>query len=159
MKKTAAEVYVESLIQAGVIGKQGDVYFPAGYRPREERDYCAVKEKLTREAERAGYSFVSGERALPEKMTEEQGGEILRLLTEQGAAAEVVPGIYTLPEYMERAEREIGKKLDETGKITVVQVRDLFGTSRKCAKQILDYTDRRGLTRKDGAETERVKNR
>ena len=78
MKKTAAEVYVESLIQAGVIGKQGDVYFPAGYRPREERDYCAVKEKLTREAERAGYSFVSGERALPEKMTEEQGGEILR---------------------------------------------------------------------------------
>ena len=159
MKKTAAEVYVESLIQAGVIGKQGDVYFPAGYRPREDRDYCAVKEKLTREAERAGYSFVSGERALPEKMTEEQGGEILRLLTEQGAAAEVVPGIYTLPEYMERAEREIGKKLDETGKITVVQVRDLFGTSRKCAKQILDYTDRRGLTRKDGAETERVKNR
>ena len=158
MKKTAAEVYMECLLRTGVIEKQGDVYFPAGYRPREDRDYRAVKEKLISEAERAGYSFVSKEMALPEKMTEEQSGEILRLLTDQKVIAEVVNGIYTLPEYLERAERQIGKKLDETGKITVAQVRDLLATSRKCAKQILDYTDRRGLTRKEGAETERVKN-
>lgn len=158
MKKTAAEVYMEFLLQAGVIEKQGDVYFPAGYRPREDLDYRTVKEKLIREAERAGYGFVSGEMALPEKMPAEKGGEILSLLTEQKVIAEVVTGIYTLPEYLGRAEQEIKKKLDETGKITVAQVRDLFGTSRKCAKQILDYTDRRGLTRKEGAETERVKN-
>lgn len=159
MKKTAAEVYTDHLVRAEVIEKQGDVYCPAGYLPREDRDYCAVKENLVREAKSAGYGFVPGEMVLPEKISEEQGREILRLLTEQGTAVEIVPGIFTLPEYLERAERKIGQKLDETGKITIAQVRDLFGTSRKCAKQILDYTDRCGLTRKDGAETERVKNR
>nr|WP_275955322.1 SelB C-terminal domain-containing protein [Mediterraneibacter glycyrrhizinilyticus] len=60
---------------------------------------------------------------------------------------------------MEKAKDLIGEILDSAGRITIAQVRDLFKTSRKCARQILDYTDRIGLTKKEGAETERVKNR
>ena len=118
-----------------------------------------MKEKLQYAAEEAGYSFVSGEEIVPEGMAAEKAAEILRLLSEQEIAREVSPGVYTLPVYMERAEQEIRKILDSEGKITIARVRDMFGTSRKCARQILEYTDRTGLTRKEGAETERVKNR
>lgn len=158
-KKSAAEEYAAWLIREGVLDKRGGFFSPAGYRPAEDRDYLAVKEKLQYAAEEAGYSFVSGEEIVPEGMAAEKAAEILRLLSEQEIAREVSPGVYTLPVYMERAEQEIRKILDSEGKITIARVRDMFGTSRKCARQILEYTDRTGLTRKEGAETERVKNR
>ena len=158
-KKSAAEEYTAWLVREGVLDKRGGFFSPAGYRPEEDRDYLAVKEKLQYAAEEAGYSFVSGEEIVPEGMAAEKAAEILRLLSEQEIAREVSAGVYTLPAYMERAEQEIGKILDSEGKITIARVRDLFGTSRKCARQILEYTDRTGLTRKEGAETERVKNR
>ena len=142
-----------------MLDKREGFFSPAGYRPAEDRDYLLVKEKLQYAAEEAGYRFVSGEEIIPEGMAAEKAAEILRLLSEQEIAREVSAGVYTLPAYMERAEQEIGKILDSEGKITIARVRDLFGTSRKCARQILEYTDRTGLTRKEGAETERVKNR
>lgn len=158
-KKSAAEEYAAWLVREGVLDKRGGFFSPAGYRPAEDWDYLLVKEKLQYAAEEAGYRFVSGEEIVPEGMAAEKAAEILRLLSEQEIAREVSAGVYTLPAYMERAEQEIGKILDSEGKITIARVRDMFGTSRKCAKQILEYTDRTGLTRKEGAETERVKNR
>ena len=40
--------------------------------------------------------------------------------------------------------------------ITIAQVRDMFSTSRKSAKPILEYMDSIKVTKKTGAESERV---
>ena len=47
-------------------------------------------------------------------------------------------------------------KLKEEPLITIAQVRDLFETSRKSAKPILEYMDSIRVTRKTGAESERI---
>ena len=60
--------------------------------------------------------------------------------------------------HVSEMERGIRSVLRENGKITVSEVRDMFETSRRCAKQMLEYTDRTGMTRKEGAESERVGN-
>ena len=53
--------------------------------------------------------------------------------------------------------RKIREALDREGKITISQVCGLLDTSRKNARLILEYTDRRGITKKEKAESERVK--
>ena len=64
--------------------------------------------------------------------------------------------MYTLTAYMEEAKTVIHTKLKEEGLITIAQVRDIFGTSRKSAKPILEYMDSIKVTKKTGAESERV---
>ena len=46
--------------------------------------------------------------------------------------------------------------LKEDPLITIAQVRDMFETSRKSAKPILEYMDSIKVTKKTGAESERV---
>ena len=64
--------------------------------------------------------------------------------------------MYTLSSYMEQAKERIREKLKEEPVITIAQVRDMFQTSRKSAKPILEYMDTVKVTRKTGAESERV---
>lgn len=64
--------------------------------------------------------------------------------------------MYTLAEYMDKAKEIILAKLSEDPIITIAQVRDIFDTSRKSAKPILEYMDSIKVTKKTGAESERV---
>ena len=64
--------------------------------------------------------------------------------------------MYTLASYIEKAKESILKRLQESPVITIGEVRDMFETSRKSARLILDYTDNNKITRKAGAESERV---
>ena len=51
---------------------------------------------------------------------------------------------------------KIKEHLKEDPLITIAQVRDMFETSRKSAKPILEYMDSIKVTKKVGAESERV---
>ena len=64
--------------------------------------------------------------------------------------------MYTLASYMEEAKEKIQAKLKEDPIITIAQVRDIFETSRKSAKPILEYMDSIKVTKKTGAESERI---
>ncbi len=68
----------------------------------------------------------------------------------------VTDDMYTLKRYMEEARQVILGRLEEDPVITIAQVRDIFGTSRKSAKPILEYMDSIKVTKKTGAESERV---
>ena len=57
---------------------------------------------------------------------------------------------------MEEAKNIIREKVAEDPVITIAQVRDIFATSRKSAKPILEYMDSIKVTKKVGAESERV---
>ena len=57
---------------------------------------------------------------------------------------------------MEEAKNIIREKLAEDPVITIAQVRDIFATSRKSAKPILEYMDSIKVTKKVGVESERV---
>ena len=63
---------------------------------------------------------------------------------------------YTLPSHLEKACTVIRDRFRGKDRITVAEVRDLFGTSRKNVRMILDYTDRIGMTQKTGGESERA---
>jgi len=68
----------------------------------------------------------------------------------------VAEDMYTLKRYMDEAKEVILRKLSEYPVITIAEVRDLFSTSRKSAKPILEYMDSIKVTKKTGGESERV---
>ena len=72
------------------------------------------------------------------------------------AAVKINDEMYTLTSYMETAKEKIREHLKEDPLITIAQVRDMFATSRKSAKPILEYMDSIKVTKKTGAESERV---
>ena len=82
--------------------------------------------------------------------------DILNILIQECQVVKVTDDMYTLAEYMQEAREKIEAKLKEDPVITIAQVRDMFGTSRKSAKPILEYMDGIKVTKKTGAESERV---
>ena len=80
------------------------------------------------------------------------------LLIDSGEIVKVAEGMYTVREYMDEAQDKIISRLKENGKITIAEIRDMFATSRKSAKPILEYMDSIKVTKKTGAESERISN-
>ena len=81
---------------------------------------------------------------------------ILYIILHEHHAVNVTEDMYTLKEYMDEAKEVIKAELSKDPVITIAQVRDLFGTSRKSAKPILEYMDSIKVTKKTGGESERV---
>jgi len=50
-------------------------------------------------------------------------------------------------EHLEAAVAKLKNFIDENGKITLSEYRDLIGTSRKYAIRILEYSDQKKITR------------
>jgi selenocysteine-specific elongation factor len=78
--------------------------------------------------------------------------ELVAYLTEQGTIVPVADGVVFLTSaYAEMVDR-ITDHLRRDGTITLAQVRDMFGASRKYAQALLEHLDQRGVTRRVGDE-------
>jgi selenocysteine-specific elongation factor len=78
--------------------------------------------------------------------------ELLAYLEEQGQLVRVNEGVvFAADAHREMVERIVAH-LKESGTITLAQVRDMFGTSRKYAQALLEHMDDRHITRRVGDE-------
>lgn len=159
MEKAAADVYLDQLIQERVLTRQDGLIAPAGYEPGETPKLLEVRRRFGDAARECGPRFVQiadvdwGE----EESCEVR--EILSLMERRGEVVMISEGIYTCSQPLSVILEKVEHILDEAGKITVSQVRDLLGAGRRSAKLLLEYTDRIGITKKDGAESERTDGR
>jgi selenocysteine-specific elongation factor len=83
---------------------------------------------------------------------EQVGAEVLSALLEQGLLIKLSEDVIFLTETYEQMRDRIVAYLKEHGTITVAQVRDLFGTSRKYSLALLGYMDEKRITRRVGDE-------
>ncbi|MFB0546762.1 MAG: SelB C-terminal domain-containing protein, partial [Anaerolineae bacterium] len=80
------------------------------------------------------------------------GPAVLNALLEQGQMIRVSDDVIFLTEtYEEMVERVIAN-IREKGSITVAQVRDMFGASRKYALALMEHLDERKMTKRVGDE-------
>jgi len=75
---------------------------------------------------------------------------VLKLLVEDGRAVKVKPDLYYAAGPVEEARAAVVTRCEETGQITLAELRDLLDVSRKFAQALLEYFDRLGLTRREG---------
>ncbi len=76
--------------------------------------------------------------------------EVLNLLADEGRVVRVSETVvFSASAYREMVDR-ISAYIEERGEITVADVRDIFGASRKYALALLDYLDQQRITRRVG---------
>ena len=78
--------------------------------------------------------------------------DILGLLIEQGRVTKVGEGVVFDSSVYEGMVAKIKAYLKANGKVTLAEVRDLFGTSRKYAQALMEHLDEQRITRRTGDE-------
>jgi selenocysteine-specific elongation factor len=80
----------------------------------------------------------------------EVGEEVLNALVDMDEFVLVASDVIFRKEDYDSAVKKIHDSLTEHEKITLAEVRDLFGTSRKYAQALLEHLDAIGITMRDG---------
>jgi selenocysteine-specific elongation factor len=80
------------------------------------------------------------------------GEEVLGVLIARGDLVQASPEVLFLPQTYEDMVARIRSYIEQEGSITLAQVRDQFGTSRKYAQALLEHLDETGVTKRVGDE-------
>ena len=156
VKPNVFDLYIEMLTEEGKIGRSGEYLHSADYMIPKDAEFEKASRTILEALEKAGYDFVRFSEITFPKLSEGTKEDVLQVLISEGAVVKINDEMYTLADYMEQAKEKIKKKLSKDGMITIAEVRDMFHTSRKSAKPILEYMDGQKVTKKTGAESERV---
>jgi selenocysteine-specific elongation factor len=77
--------------------------------------------------------------------------DLLEVCVAEGLLAQIAPDLYLHAEHEAEMRRRVTDKLKESGKgLTVAEIRDLLGTTRKYAVPLCEYLDKMGVTRREG---------
>ena len=147
---------LELLIGAGCLKRVNEFLCTPEYEVRKDKTYDKVSKLLLDTFAKAKYDFARYSEIGLGGADRAAADDILNILLEEEKVVKVTEDMYTLKENMEHAKELIQERLKEDPLITIAQVRDMFGTSRKSAKPILEYMDSIKVTKKTGAESERI---
>jgi selenocysteine-specific elongation factor len=76
--------------------------------------------------------------------------ELLALLRDEQRIVEIASGLHLDTDVETELRRRVGERLADGSALTMAELRDLLGTTRKYAVPIGEYLDRIGLTKRDG---------
>lgn len=156
VKPNVFDMYIEMLINEGKIGRSGEYLHAPAYEIPKDAVFEKASRTILETFEKAGYDFVRFSEIVFPKLPDGVKEDVLQVLISDGTVVKINDEMYTLASYMEKAKAKIIEKLQKDGLITIAEVRDMLGTSRKSAKPILEYMDSQKVTKKTGAESERV---
>lgn len=150
------DLFLAYLEEKGALKRVDEFLCTPDYQVRKDALYERVSAALLGAMEKAGFDFVRYGEIPVKDVKQEVKDDILNILLEEKKIVKVTDEMYTLSAYMDEAKEKIRASLAEDPVITIAQVRDMFQTSRKSAKPILEYMDSIKVTKKTGAESERV---
>ena len=133
-----------------LLGDQRTVALP-GHEPKLSQGERKLKLELAQAIHAGGYSppevadlkASAGPRAAVVP-------ELLTLLREEQHAVEISPDLYLDADIERDLRRRVAERLAAGATLTMSELRELLGTTRKYSVPIGEYLDRIGLTRRDG---------
>lgn len=156
IKANVFDLYVDFLEERDVLRRVEEFLCTPGYEVRKDAVYDKVSKIMKQTMEKAEYDFVRYTEMNFGETAQSITDDILNILLEERQIVKVTDDMYTLASYMDQAKEIICERLKENPVITIAEVRDIFHTSRKSAKPILEYMDSIKVTKRTGAESERV---
>ena len=148
--------------------KKMELISPKGYKVKDTEEVSAIRRIFCSESVGKMVFFLNrteletclasadNTKKKNEKQNQTDLMEILDYLKDEKEIIEIREDLYTTTDTAFKIKAEISKLLCESKVITLSQIKEVFQTSRKNARLIFEYTDRIGLTVKEGAETERT---
>lgn len=120
--------------------------FEITYTPEQKKQ----RDRLEAFYRDRGYEAPELEEALEPEKDKNGAKQTVLALVNEGTLVRLAGQTYMHREFHDKAVQMILNKMKEKGSITLAETRDLMNTSRKFALQVLDYTDEKKLTVKEG---------
>ena len=156
VKLNVFDMYMELLEQEDAVSRYQEYLKLPEFEVKRDATYENVKKIIEKAFRKAQFDFVRFSEIAFANVEQEVVEDILLLLMDEKFVVKIEENIYTLQTIIDHAEEVIRARLSENPLITIAEVRDLLGTSRKSAKPILEYMDSIKVTKKNGTESERV---
>ncbi len=156
VKLNVFDLYVEMLSEEGALKRHQEFLQLPEFEVRKDSVYEKVLKTVQKQFEKAQFDFQRFSEISFGNIKREEVEDIMLLLIDEDIVVKITEDIYTLKSIIEKAKEVIQNRLKENPLITIAEVRDLLGTSRKSAKPILEYMDSIKVTKKNGTESERV---
>ena len=150
--------YMDYLEELGVIKSYNEFVAESSHEIVKDDTFNNVRRALLGGIKPAKYDFIKISTINFRGIPKETVDDILVYLTASGEIVKLADDVYTLKKFMDNAVVKVTEVLKENGKITIGEVRDMFNTSRKSAKPIVEYMDRIKITKQSGKESERLSN-
>ena len=149
----AAKIFEHWETEESIISSGEYLHLPE-FEILKDARYEGCRKLLLNSFEKAEYQFIKLSEIDVEKEYADMAEDILLLLREENQVVRLSEDTYTVKFLLETAAEKIREVVYQQPGITISEVRDLFSTSRKNAKLILEYTDGQRITRNTGAESE-----
>lgn len=156
IKPNIFDAYIERMTGENVYGRREEYLSLPGYEVPKDAMYLQTEKLIEDTFEKAGYDFVRFSEIDFEKIPRQTAEDVVLMMIDEGKVLRINEEMFTMKHLMDEAKEKIQNHLKEENLITIAQVRDMFSTSRKSAKPILEYMDSIKVTKKTGGESERV---
>ncbi len=123
----------------------------AGFEPRLSQAERKLKNELAETIRKGGMSPPdASEMAASASQRAAVVPELLALLRDEQHIVEISATLYLDIEIASELRRRVGERLADGSAITMAELRDLLGTTRKYSVPIGEYLDKVGLTKREG---------
>ena len=156
IKPNIFDAYIERMTEENVYGRREEYLSLPGYEVPKDAMYLQTEKLIEDIFEKAGYDFVRFSEIDFGKVPRQTAEDVVLMMIDEGKVLRINEEMFTMKHLMDEAKEKIQDHLKEENLITIAQVRDMFSTSRKSAKPILEYMDSIKVTKKTGGESERV---
>jgi selenocysteine-specific elongation factor len=123
----------------------------ADFKPKLSANLRKLKDKLV-----AAYQAARFQPPEPDSFANQAGGnaanlrDLFDVCVAEGFLARVSDDVYLHADADAEMRRLVGERLAQGAGLTVAEIRDLLGTTRKYAVPLCEYLDRVGVTRREG---------
>lgn len=156
IKPNIFDAYIERMTGENVYGRREEYLSLPGYEVPKDAMYLQTEKLIEDTFEKAGYDFVRFSEIDFGKIPRQTAEDVVLMMIDEGKILRINEEMFTMKHLMDEAKEKIQNHLKKENLITIAQVRDMFSTSRKSAKPILEYMDSIKVTKKTGGESERV---
>lgn len=129
----------------GVVGENEGSVWEAGHEAELTAEQENQVNALVEIFERAPYTTPSVSECVADL-----GEELFGALIEKGTLVRISADVVYLRQTLDAMRERVVGHIREKGSISIAQVRDLFGASRKYAVPLMEYLDQEGVTKRVG---------
>ena len=157
IKQNVFDLYIDMLAEQETVRRHQEFLSLPTFEIQKDATYQKAEKIICDTFQKAAYDFAKFSEIDFKGIDKGTADDIIMGMVDRQEVVKLAEDMYTLSSFVENAKEKIIERLKENGGvITIAEVRDMFGTSRKSAKPLLEYMDSIKVTKKTGGESERV---
>lgn len=157
IKQNVFDLYIDMLAEQETVRRHQEFLSLPTFEIQKDATYQKAEKIICDTFQQAAYDFAKFSEIDFKGIDRGTADDIIMGMVDRQEVVKLAEDMYTLLVLVDNAKEKIIERLKENGGvITIAEVRDMFGTSRKSAKPLLEYMDSIKVTKKTGGESERV---